>query len=144
MPPSPSTPPSTTTLLPASTPFRTCNATSNSFDPKYEGRETLYGHLSNEMSPYFVGPMPPQEFLDSFLPLSTPDTSAESVPTFKVGMFSSLTKLTSEADMYDRFVSSNLCVPPCPSNSPLDRQCCIIYPELDSGQHITPDRQGPL
>ena len=145
MSPSPSTPPSTTAPLPGSTPFRTWNATSSAFDPKYEGRETLYGRLSNEMNPYFVGPMPPQEFLGSFLPPYTLDASVESgVPNFKAGMFSALTKSTSEAEMYERLVSSNLCMPPCPSNSPLDQQCCIIYPESDSGQHITPDRQGPL
>jgi hypothetical protein len=82
----------------------TRSATTSFFDPKYEGRETVYGQLSNEMDPYFVGLMPPEDFLDFFLPPTMPDAS---VPTFTVGMFSGLTKLTLEADMYDRFVSSN-------------------------------------
>ena len=142
MSPSPSTPPSTTALLPGSTPFRTWNATSSCFDPKYEGRETLYGCLSNKMSPYFI---PLEEFLDSFVAPYMLDASMESsVPNFKAGMFSALTKSTSEAEMYERLVSSNLCMLLCPSNSPLDQQCCIIYPKSDSGQHIMPDRQGPL
>lgn len=59
--------------------------------------------MSNEMGPYFIGPLAPQVFLDKFLPLSSPGPS---VPSFEPGMFSALSGASSEADMYDKFVRS--------------------------------------
>lgn len=57
---------------PPSTPINTRRRTTGQrdFEFKYEDRNTTYRRLSDEMSPYFAGPMPPQEFLDTFFPAS--------------------------------------------------------------------------
>ena len=50
------------------------------------------------MAPYFVGPMPPQDFLDHFLPKKLSSSSLEP------GVFAGLTQVASEAKMYATFV----------------------------------------
>src|ERR1700682_568346 len=58
------------------------------------------------MIPYFVGPMPPQEFLDTFLPISSDSspTPSTSDVVLKPGMLSPLGQTSAEAGMYDVFV----------------------------------------
>jgi hypothetical protein len=100
--PSKTPPPSSPLPLPG-TPVHTRSTTTDQFLPRYENRETTFQRLSTEMSSYFVGPMPPQEFLDTFLPVTS---SCPSVPRFKLGMFSNLSESSFEANMYQSFVSS--------------------------------------
>ncbi len=81
-----------------STPIHT---SSRMTDQQYEDRGGTLQRLSDEMSPYFVGPMPPQVFLDTFLPPSKPSSNAS---PFKKGMFSALVKASLESEMYQKFV----------------------------------------
>ena len=104
----PSTPPPSSPLPPQGTPVHTRSTTTDRFLPKYETREHTFRRLSAEMSPYFVGPVPPQDFLDSFLPVTTP---CHTVLPFKQGMFSTLSEATSEASMYKTFVGSESLTP---------------------------------
>ena len=55
--------------------------------------------LQTEMSHFFIGPMPPQDFLDVFLPLPSASVS------FSRGMFSDMIRCSKEVNMYDKFVS---------------------------------------
>jgi hypothetical protein len=62
-----------------------------------------YLTLADEMSPYFVGPMPVVDFLSEFLPpseLSLPQV----VPSFTQGMFTPVVTQDEEVEMYDLFV----------------------------------------
>ena|SRR5258707_8559831 len=85
-----STPPrdSSSLQLPG-TPVHTRSATPGSSEMKtnYENRLMTLSHLTDEMSPFFIGPITAQEFLDSFLP---PPLTGTSVPLFEIGMFDSL------------------------------------------------------
>jgi hypothetical protein len=100
----PTTPPSNAAPLPAGTPVHTHSATIDQYN--YEDGEATFQQLSDEMKSFFVSPVPPQEFLDHFLPSTSPDSSG---PAFKAGMFTNLSGTTSEAEMYTKCVSSNLC-----------------------------------
>ena len=98
--------PPTSSVPLSGTPVHTCSATTDRFLPKYEDREATFRRLSIEMSPFFVGPMPPQDFLDFFLP-STSCSPSEAVTNFHPGIFGALVQSTSEAEMYGNFVSSD-------------------------------------
>ena len=99
-----------------STPVHTRSRTTDQHILKYEDRIAAHRRLSNEMSPYFVGPMPPQEFLATFLPPDPPSGSKRSKPLcnaspesprpppFKKEMFSALAKASRESEMYQKFV----------------------------------------
>lgn len=65
----------------------------------------MFKRLSAEMSPFFIGPMPAQEFLDTFLPPSKP-CCHEFVCNLepKPGMFSGLTALSAESALSAKFV----------------------------------------
>ncbi|KAH9007909.1 hypothetical protein EDB84DRAFT_1447252 [Lactarius hengduanensis] len=68
-------------------------STTDRFAPKYEDRDTTFRRLSDEMASFFVGPMPPHDFLDTFLP----STLAQPRSSIRTGnVFSS--------EMYDTFV----------------------------------------
>ncbi|KAI9446709.1 hypothetical protein H4582DRAFT_1804615, partial [Lactarius indigo] len=56
--------------------------------------------LSDEMASFFIGPMPPHDFLDTFLP----STSLSPILPFKWGMFSRVCEMALEAEMYDALV----------------------------------------
>jgi len=51
------------------------------------------------MNQYSVGPMPPQDFLDAFLPVLQLGP-----PSFSKGMFSEMGESDEKADMYPKFV----------------------------------------
>jgi len=101
----PTTPPACPVPLPG-TPVHTRSATTDRFLPKYEDREATFRRLSIEMSPFFVGPVPPQDFLDFFLP-STSCSPSGAVANFRPGIFTALAQSTSEAEMYGNLVSSD-------------------------------------
>src|SRR5712691_5694696 len=104
------TPPPKTPPLPQSTPVRTQSNTTDTYRPRHEA--AFFNRLSNEMHPFFVGPMPPKDFLDKFLCL--PSEDLETLPRFEGPMFSSMTKAMQEGAtkgkeewVYDIFVWSN-------------------------------------
>jgi hypothetical protein len=57
------------------------------------------------MGPFFVGPMPPEDFLDEFLPL--PSEVLKNLPRFEKGMFSDMIGLSRESEQYYAFVCFN-------------------------------------
>ena len=75
--------------------------TTDRFDTKFEGRDDIYMRLSQEMAPYFVGPIPPKKFLDHFLPEAPSNCSSSH---FEPGMFSQMSAAASEVEMYYPFV----------------------------------------
>jgi hypothetical protein len=101
-------PPQTPPLSLQSTPVHTGSRTTDRFGSKYVNRARTLSQLSTEMAPFFVGPMPPEEFLDTFLPHSKqPSCDAPErppVPPFKKEMFSALLGSSSEGEMYKTFV----------------------------------------
>lgn len=98
------TPPQRTSPLPQSTPIHTQSSTTDGYDSEYEWQHDTFHQLSNEIHPFFVGPMPPRDFLDEFLCL--PSQVLGSLPRFKEGMFSALSEPSGsrESGMYDKFV----------------------------------------
>ena len=127
------TPPQSTAILPAGTSVHTCSSTTDRFSPKYEDRDIIFGQLSDEMALFFVGPMPPQEFLDNFLPSTSLDHSNL---VFKWGIFSSIKEMASEADMHNKFVSSETPLPLQIQTFFLGQNCCTMSSEFNSDQHI--------
>ena len=85
------------------TPIHLRNTTTNRFDPKFEDRENAFLWLANEMSPYFLGPVPITTFLDSFLPLLNDKHNCACTTSGKI-MFSPLKNVAKETDMYKPFV----------------------------------------
>jgi hypothetical protein len=101
-----STPPPSFSLPLLGTPIHAWSSTTDRYHPKYEDRNLLLSHFANDMSPFFVGPIGAQVFLNHFLPPSDP----ASIPLFSMGMFSHFSSLLSkkETTSYDEFVSSDL------------------------------------
>jgi len=60
------------------------------------------------MASFFVGLMPPQEFLDNFLPSTSLDHSNL---VFEQGIFSGIKEMALEANMHNKFVSSETPLP---------------------------------
>jgi hypothetical protein len=93
---------------PPSTPISTRTRTTDCHSFKFEDRTNTYRRLCNEMSPYFLGPMPPQLFLDTFFPpsdlLCTASPESPRASCFKKGMFSALVNQSRELQMYNAFV----------------------------------------
>jgi hypothetical protein len=102
-----------TQLLPLAHPFpATCYhlsmdkiPPSNTYPFKCKGQDSTFDLLSNEMGPFFVGPMPPEDFLDEFLLLSS--DVLKDLPCFEKGMFSDMIELSQESEQYDAFVCFN-------------------------------------
>lgn len=63
------------------------------------------------MSPFFVGPISAEAFLNRFLP---PPSDPSSVPQFPTGLFDDFIKSLSQTESasYDKFVSSDPRRPP--------------------------------
>lgn len=100
-----STPPPSSlniSLPPARTPVHNRSSTTDRYRAKYEDRHLLLGRFADDMSPFFVGPIGAQLFLDRFLPPSDP----ASVPLFNEGMFTHFVDLLSkkETTSYSEFV----------------------------------------
>jgi hypothetical protein len=74
--------------------------------------------------------MPPQEFLDTFLPVTL---SCPSVPCFKLGMFLNLSESSFKANMYQSFVSSE----------PLASAHLVNPPFPDQYHYSTPQKPQP-
>jgi len=69
-------------------------------DLEYDDRDIAW--LWGNMSSHFVGPMPPQTFLDYFLRL--PEDVMKGLPSFKTNMFSGVSISSHENEMYVKFV----------------------------------------
>ena len=94
------TPPNSGNVLSYGTPVHTCSSTPEYLDTKHLVWGQIHAVMLEEMAPFFLGPMPPQGFLSTFL-LSLQPSS------FQVSMFDSLASLhTSETLKYEIFVSN--------------------------------------
>lgn len=75
------------------------------YEPQYQDASATIRQFSYEMSRYFVGPVPPQQFLDDFLPL-TSRPPAPNDYVFTQNMFSNLISSASEAAMFNGLVTT--------------------------------------
>ena len=66
---------------------------------KHLTQDQIYNIMSEEMAPFFLGPMPPRDFISTFLPSSRPSL-------FQPGMFDALANSHTEVPMYKIFVSN--------------------------------------
>jgi len=64
--------------------------------------DEIVEQLWGDMSSCFVGPMPPQTFLDTFLCL--PEDVMKGLPSFKMNLFSSVSTSSRKDEMYVKFV----------------------------------------
>ena len=80
------------------TPINTRSHALHHFNGEYWSTNDFYSSLADEMSPYFVGPMPSSNFLDEFLPLAQVELP------FMEGMFDLIVALKDESGMYGPFV----------------------------------------
>lgn len=87
---------------PVTTPINTGSATLYSSADKCWSSDEDYEALADEMSPYFVGPMPVVAFLAEFLPESK--LTSPKVSSFTPKMFESVVTQSEEAKMYKPFV----------------------------------------
>ncbi|KAI9442014.1 hypothetical protein BJY52DRAFT_1229263 [Lactarius psammicola] len=90
------TPPRSSALVPSGTPIHTRSSTTGFLDALHLTRDQVFGVMSDEMAPFFLGPMPPQEFLSFFLPGSQPSS-------FQAGMFDALANFRTEVSVYKTF-----------------------------------------
>ncbi len=97
------TPPPTNPFPPKcpGTPVHTLSTTTGWFY-EFEYRSWTFSHLTDEIEPFLIRPMPVEIFLELFLPSS-------STPPFTNGMFNALVQMCSqcETSWYDVFMSSD-------------------------------------
>ena len=72
------TPPSSNAPPPAGTPVHSRSSTTGFLGGM---RDQIINIMSEEMEPFFLGPMPPQQFLSDFLPSDQPSRFSEDVFT---------------------------------------------------------------
>ena len=136
-PMTPPTMPLTSSVLLSGTPMHTHSATTDWFLKI----EATFQQLSIEMLPFFVGPVPPQDFLDFFLP-STTSSPFKVVTNFCLGIFSALVQSTSKAEMYGNFVSSDpICICSTVIQFFLGWKYQPTSTKPHSSQHISHERQ---
>ena len=82
------------------TPINTGSCTLHHFGNRYRPYEKHHWALAVKMSPYFIGSMPIDAFLDAFLPLLL----LQDVPLFMEKLFNHVIALGEETGMYDPFV----------------------------------------
>ena len=106
----PITPPSITVPLPQSTLIKIDSGTMLPFTTNQKYCITSCTAMAEEMQKYLVGPMPPQEFLDIFIPLNKL-SDLSSLCTFSPGCYNDAITVQSEKLAYDPFVSSRIELP---------------------------------
>ena len=99
----PVTPPPNASI-PTSTPISNKTSGNHSYASETHDRDSANHRLAQETSGYFLGAMPPQQFLKRFLPISK---GTPRCPNLK-GAFASVSSAGKEVDMYAPFVSSVL------------------------------------
>lgn len=117
--PVPGTPPSSlpvpgtshSSLPVPGTPFRTDGRTIGQYEPDYHHRRGVLQQLSYDMSPYFVGPIPPKTFLDEFLPLPSRPVPEDHI--FTTNMFSALKSAGSRGPESTMFPGLVTTLPDC-------------------------------
>ncbi len=134
------TPPnSNNTPVPFGTPVHTRSSTTGYLGSKYLSRDQIFRVMSQEMAPFFLGPMPPQEFLSTFLSSTQPRASS-----FKADMFDTLADVRSETAMYQAFVSNWTSQSILGTEKgPLDRYRSTSPQDNLYSRNITLARQGP-
>jgi hypothetical protein len=96
----PVTPPPNASI-PTSTPISNKTSGNHSYASETHDRDSANYRLAQETSGYFLGAMPPQQFLKRFIPIGQ-DTPR--CPDSK-GAFASVSSAGKEVDMYTPFVS---------------------------------------
>ena len=86
---------------PTSTPISNKTSGSYTYASEIHDRDSANYRLALETSGLFLGAMPPQQFLDKFLPISA---NAPKCPDSK-GAFASVERIGREVYMYEPFVS---------------------------------------
>ena len=88
-------------FIPTSTPISNKTSGNHSYASETHDRDSANYRLAQESSGYFLGAMPPQQFLNRFLPTSkgTPECPNSE------GAFKSVSSAGKEVDMYTPFVS---------------------------------------
>ena len=96
-------------LVPPDTPRHHRDSTANQYDLKFDESDSTFTSLADDMGPFFLGPIPAQAFLESFMP--PPSAGARQ---FVTGMFEPFIKKLPEHEYkwYNVFVSSDSCRPP--------------------------------
>ena len=94
--PSAGDPPSCNQSISACTPIHSHYYTTERFGIKNLERERISPMLATNITPYILGPMPPDAFLDQFLPLRT--ISIPGPPSLQAGMFTTLLPPTNATD----------------------------------------------
>jgi hypothetical protein len=96
----PVTPPQNASI-PTSTPISNKTSGNHSYASETHDRDSANYRLAQETSGHFLGAMPPQRFLDMFLPIGqdTPECPNSD------GAFKSVSSAKKEVDMYTPFVS---------------------------------------
>jgi hypothetical protein len=87
--PSAGDPPSCDQVISTCTPIHSCYNTTERFGINDLSRIRIRPMLAANIAPYILGPMPPDAFLDRFLPLHS-ISIPEGTPNFQAGMFTSL------------------------------------------------------
>jgi hypothetical protein len=100
----PVTPPQNASI-PTSTPISNKTSGNHNYASETHDRDSANHRLAQETSGHFLGAMPPQRFLDMFLPIGqdTPECPNSD------GAFTGVLSATKEVDMYTPFVSRVLC-----------------------------------
>jgi hypothetical protein len=100
----PATPPRVTLPLSHSTPLKIESSTICPFTTNQKFRIPARNAMGEEIRKFIVGPMPAQQFLDDFFPLSKlPDLKA--IPTFTANLYDRTVTSRLEVSAYDHFVS---------------------------------------
>jgi hypothetical protein len=94
-------PPPPNASIPTSTPISNKTSGNHSYASEAHDRDSANYRLAQETSGYFLGAMPPQQFLKRFIPIGQ-DTPR--CPDSK-GAFASVSSAGKEVDMYTPFVS---------------------------------------
>lgn len=98
------TPPNTTLPLPQTTPIKVNGATTLPFTTHNKYRIDTCTAMAAEIKKYLVGPMPVQQFLDDFFPISELPSLGD-LPNFKPDHYHDVIKSKLESEAYDPFVS---------------------------------------
>ena len=100
----PVTPPQNASI-PTSTPISNKTSGNHSYASETHDRDSANYRLAQETSGYFLGAMPPNKFLDMFLPIGKGTPLCPNPE----GAFTSVSSAKKEVDMYTPFVSGVLC-----------------------------------
>jgi hypothetical protein len=100
----PVTPSRVASLHPQSTPIKIESSTTCPFTTNQKYRIESRNAMGEEIKKYLVGPMPPEEFLDEFFPISELPNLA-TIPQFKPKRYDQTIRAKKEKNAYRPFVS---------------------------------------